>query len=137
MAKKKTNSKQPTNSSNNLVPGESKKLNKTAAIREELTASPNGSPSAIAKKLAAKGIEVTPAYVSTIKNAEKKRTGKRRSKPGRPPSRTASPLAGSNNGASSVELLKTAFDLVLQAGPDEARNLIALAERLVHRVGAL
>lgn len=113
------------------------KVTKTDAIREELKRSKNGSPSEIAKKLAARGIKVTPEYVSTIKASDKRKAlaGGPRRKPGRPAgsTRTLRYDVASDDVRQTSELLEKAFDLVLQVGADEARQLIATAERMIRR----
>lgn len=115
------------------------KITKTAAIREELRRSKDGSPSAIAKRLIARGIKVSPEYVSTIKASDKRKaqSGSPRRKPGRP----ASPArelkrasAGSSNLREASELLEKAFELVLLVGEKEAIHLVSTAARMADRL---
>ncbi|MCH5375687.1 MAG: hypothetical protein JJ992_17080 [Planctomycetes bacterium] len=74
MAKKKA-TKAATGESN---------VNKTAEIKKALAATPEKPPKEIADNLIAKGVDVTPGYVSTIKtnlkkaSETRKKTGKKR-----------------------------------------------------------
>ena len=58
MAKKKSNKKKAAPKSG---------VNKTQEIKKALAATPGKSPKEISEALTAKGIEISPAYVSTIK----------------------------------------------------------------------
>lgn len=51
------------------------KLNKTQVIEKALAASPSKGPKEISEALTAKGVDVSPAYVSTIKTNLKTKTG--------------------------------------------------------------
>ena len=115
-----------------------KKITKTAAIQRYLKRRPDAKPREIVAALAKKGIEVTPATVSTIKNQMKnkgllgaaptatktarKTTSRRGRRPGRP---KASAAAGT-----TLEMLKQAKSLAETAGGvDKAKKLLdALAE---------
>ena len=119
----------------------SKQITKTDAIREELKASKTGSPSEIAKKLVARGIKVTPEYVSTIKASDKRKalSGKPRRGPGRPAG------SGMKNGSGATapgdlketsELMLKAVELVVKAGPAEAKQLINVAQQMVEQMGS-
>jgi hypothetical protein len=66
MAKKKTTIKKK------VTP--KKSINKTQVIEKALAASPGKGPTQISKELTAKGIEVSSAYVSTIKTNLKAKT---------------------------------------------------------------
>ena len=66
MAKKKTTTKKK------VTP--KKSINKTQVIEKALAASPDKGPTQISKELTAKGIEVSSAYVSTIKTNLKAKT---------------------------------------------------------------
>ena len=59
MAKKKVTTKKKT--------APKAKLNKTQVIEKALAASPDKKPKEISEALTAKGVDVSPAYVSTIK----------------------------------------------------------------------
>lgn len=112
------------------------KISKTDAIREALKTTPGGSPSMVAKQLVAKGIKVTPAYVSTIKAADKRRelSGRPRRKPGRPAGSGATNGSYSTAGSVKEDLMLKAIDLVVASGAREAHQMINLAEQLVSRV---
>ncbi len=110
-------------------------MSKTEAIRAELKKAKNGSPSEVAKKLNARGIKVSAQYVSSIKAADKRRAlaGGIKRKPGRP--------AGSGKTANVLPELKEAnalllqaVELVLKAGPQQARELVTMAEQMLVRV---
>lgn|GEM_PF-2623740 len=137
MAKKKTAKAAPKTKT---------KLSKTDAIRAELKASKNGSPSEIADKLNKQGIKVTAQYVSTIKANDKRRSesGAPKRKPGRPAGSTnkkstakASVAANSmpiDDLKQASELMLQAVELVLKAGAKEARQLINMAEGMVEKI---
>ncbi len=117
-----------------------KKITKTAAIQRYLKRRPDAKPREIVAALAKKGIEVTPATVSTIKNqmknkgllgsttatattkAARKTTSRRGRRPGRPKA-----SAAAND---TLEMLKQAKSLAETAGGvDKAKKLLdALAE---------
>ena len=136
MAKKKAGSSKSTNSKSSQ--------SKTDAIRAELRTTKNGSPSLVAKKLNARGIKVTPQYVSTIKAADKRKaeSGIPNRKPGRPVGsgiKQQAKLAASGNGApedlkEASDLMLKAVELVLKAGAKEARQLVNVAESMVERI---
>jgi arginine repressor len=111
-----------------------KPISKTAAIREELKKSDNGSPTEIAKALNKQGVQVTAAYVSTIKASDKRKVGAPKRKPG-PPVRNASASTPVEDLKEASELLLKAVDLVLKAGGKEARQLVGMATQLIDRVG--
>jgi hypothetical protein len=63
-------------------------INLSEEIRKYVEANPNDKPKAISAGLAAKGVKVTPVYVSTILSNERRKSGKRKRrgrKPGRKP----------------------------------------------------
>jgi len=115
-----------------------KSMSKTEAIRAELKKAKNGSPSEVAKKLNARGIKVSAQYVSSIKAADKRRAlaGGAQRKPGRPAgSGKAVALAVPQTELKEANaLLLQAVDLVLKAGPEQARELLAMAEQMLVRV---
>ena len=121
-----------------------KNQTKTDAIREALRAVKDGSPSEVAKVLNSKGIKVSAQYVSTIKAADKRRasSGAPRRKPGRPAGSgktTANRIAAVShrNGDDlqhASDMMLHAVELVLKAGPSEARRLVSMAERMVDRI---
>ena len=108
-------------------------LSKTDAIRVELEQDAAASPKAVAALLTKRGIKVSPAYVSTIKSADKKRNGKPSKKPGRPSKAALQMNNGTSNGGAD-KLMEAAFDLVLKAGENDAQKYVQLASRLLHRV---
>ena len=111
-------------------------MSKTDAIRKALKETKTGSPTEVAAMLNKRGIKVTAAYVSTIKAADKRRAqlGVAARKPGRPPSATVVRPADSGDLAQASALMMDAVDLVLKAGPKEARQLVDAAEKMVNRI---
>ena len=116
-----------------------KQINKSQAVRDALAESETGSPREIVTTLAEQGIEVSAAFVSNIKSQEKKRrlasadanidiasllTGVS----------GASTPVGSKELESASRLIMQAVDLVVHAGPNQARELIAVAEKLVQTI---
>ena len=99
----------------------SRKVNKSAEIRKLLKEM--DSPTAIARELRKQGIRVSPGYVSSLKSKQQQSPLGRR-KPGRPAKSSA------NNDAA----LEIAFDLVLSVGPNQANQLIDVAERLLRKI---
>ena len=112
-----------------------KKVTKTAAIQRYLKRHPDAKPREIVAALTKKGIEVTPATVSTIKSqmknkgllggaaaSAKPKAGRRGRRPGRPKSGAAA--------GATLEMLKQAKSLAETAGGvDKAKKLLdALAE---------
>ncbi len=115
-----------------------KKVTKTAAIQRYLKRKPDAKPREIVAALAKKGIQVTPATVSTIKNQMKNKgllpaaggtakpkrataSARRGRKPGRPRQAEAN---------TTLDMLKQAKSLAESAGGvDKAKKLLdALAE---------
>jgi hypothetical protein len=58
---------------------------KSQAIRDYVAANPDQGPKAVAEALNAAGVNVTAAFVSTVKSTDKRKTGKKRGRPGRKP----------------------------------------------------
>lgn len=125
--------------------GSKNKISKTDAIRAELKASKNGSPSEIADKLVKQGVNVTAQYVSTIKANDKRRneSGAPKRKPGRPAgstnkkTRASAPVNAAmpmDDLKQASELMLQAIELVLKAGAKEARQLINMAEGVVDKI---
>jgi len=58
-------------------------VNKSQAIRDYVSSNPGAKPKEIAVALAAQGVDVTPAFVSTLKSNAKRNAGKvgRRGRP--------------------------------------------------------
>ena len=109
-------------------------ISKSAAIRKALKKSKNGSPTEIANVLNKQGVQVTAAYVSTIKASDKRKVGAPKRKPGRP-ARNAAASTPVEDLKEASELMLKAVDLVLKAGGKEARQLVGMATQLVDRVG--
>ena len=108
---------------------------KTSAIRAELKKT--SSPKEVAKRLNARGIKVSAQYVSTIKSSDKKRasSGIMRAKPGRPP-KSAYTNGRGGELQQAGDLMIQAIDLVVKAGPNQARELVNMAERILQRTGS-
>jgi hypothetical protein len=85
------------------------KTNKSALIREAMTAAPDKSATEIAKEL-----KVTPALVYNVKANMKKKAGKPKGKPGRKPSKK--PSANGATPHASHSALDTALDFVTKVG---------------------
>ncbi|HWB01305.1 MAG TPA: hypothetical protein VG713_22600 [Pirellulales bacterium] len=101
------------------------KVNKSEEIRQAMKANPSAGPTEIATKLGEKGIKVTPAMVSTVKNKAKTSKGNRGpkgKKRGRPAGSTIR-----TNGYSEVE--STIVFVKGVGGLDKAKQLIALMEK--------
>ena len=114
-------------------------VNKSQAVRDALAQSKSGSPREIVATLAENGIEVSAAFVSNIKSQEKKR----RTASNKRDLDIATLLSGVSSASTTVgskelevasRLIVLAVDLVVQAGPNQARELIAVAEKLVQTI---
>lgn len=124
MARKKTASKED--------------VNKSAEIRNYLAGNPDAKPSQVVAALKTHGINVTPAYVSSIKSVDKSDGKTPRKK------RAGQKRAGHKRGAKDTspvqdvmragELLFQAVDLVMKAGYKEAKTLVDVAGRMVNRI---
>jgi hypothetical protein len=114
--------------------------NKSQAIREYYEAHPDAKPKAVVEALAAKGVVVTPAFVSTIKSTSinkgpKPAKGKRGPKPGAsvkaPKVAAAKPAAAKSTGGVSIDTLIKAKSLVKELGGIEsAMSALAALKRL-------
>lgn len=115
--------------------------NKSQAIREYYEAHPDAKPKAVVEALAAKGVVVTPAFVSTIKStsinkgAKPAAKGKRGPKPGAsvkaPKVAAAKPAAAKSTGGVSIDTLIKAKSLVKELGGIEnALSALAALKRL-------
>src|SRR5271168_1905183 len=85
------------------------KINKSAAIREALAASPDKSVAEIAKQ-----VGVTPALVYNVKANLKKKAGRPKGKPGRKPGWKAS--ANGHAPVAAHAALDSAFEFVTKVG---------------------
>lgn len=105
---------------------EKTKQNKTAAIVEEYAKNPSAKPAEIAEILNKRGIDVTPAYVSTIKSIRKRN--------GEPigAATAAAPFKKRGSGADiSLEELKVAKSLADQLGGiDHATKVLEALRKL-------
>ena len=118
--------------------------NKSAAIREYLDSNPAAKPREIVDALKAQGVEVTPAFVSTIKSKSGSGSGpkKRRGRPARAAAatpartrRTTSRPAGRRAAASSdsvsVDSLIRAKKLAEElGGVEKARAALSALEKI-------
>ena len=102
--------------------------NKSQAIRDYYNANPAAKPKEVASELKKKGIQVTPAFVSTIRSTSKKKNGKI-GRPGRPVGSTSKRSA---NGEVSYESLLQAKKIVDQMGGlSEAKSALSALENLI------
>lgn len=119
--------------------------NKSQAIREYYTANPDAKPKAVVEALAAQGIEVSPAFVSTIKSTTfgKSIKGGRRVSKRVPKSVSASAVgaaapaaaktsrSASTSGEITIDSLVKAKGLVRDLGGiDNAINALTALKRL-------
>jgi hypothetical protein len=108
-----------------------REVNKTAAIKEYLAQHVNAAPAEVSEELKKKGIDASPAYVSTIKSSMKSK-GKAKSKAGgRKAAKGTSPVQDMKHAG---ELVFHAIDLVMKAGIKEATALVEMAGKMVDRV---
>ena len=107
-------------------------VNKSAEIRAYLKDQPKAKPADVAAALNGRGIDVTAAYVSSIKTSSKKR---RKSKTKR---RTTAQAGKDTSPVQDVmsagELMYQAVDLVMKAGVKEAKSLIEVAGKMVNKI---
>lgn len=108
-------------------------VNKTAEINKYLAESPNASPKEVAEALSARGIEISAAYVSTIKSNAKRKTksaggaGGGRGRRGRRPAAAAGAPVGGSLIDTLIKAKKLAEEL---GGVDEARRILDALARL-------
>lgn len=122
MAKKKAAKKQETSKSVGV--------NKSAAIRDYKTANPDAGPKAIVEALAAQGITVSAAQVSTTLSMAKKKMGVAPGKRGRKP-RAVSSSNGNSLGKGIAAQLNAAVALIDACGSvDAAKEVLAAVGRL-------
>ncbi len=122
--------------------------NKSQAIREYYAANPKAKPMEVSEALKSQGVNVTPAFVSTIRSTSKKKkvgkpgrpagSTKRGPKPaaatvskkrGRPAGRTASPAASTNVSIDSLIKVKNMVESV--GSIEEARAALSALEKLM------
>lgn len=109
-------------------------VNKSEEIRNYLAGNPDAKPAQVVAALKTQGINVTPAYVSSIKSADKsngKTPRKKRAGQKRGAKDTTSPV---QDVMRAGELLFQAVDLVMKAGYKEAKTLVDVAGRMVNRI---
>lgn len=114
--------------------------NKSQAIRDYYAANPDAKPKAVVEALAAKGVVVTPAFVSTIKSTSinkspKTAKAKRGPKPGASVKAAkvaaAKPAAVKATSGVSIDSLIKAKSLVKELGGiDSAMSALAALKRL-------
>jgi hypothetical protein len=109
-----------------------KKQTKSGAIRAYMTAHPAAGPTDVSKALKAKGIAVSPAHVSNVRQADKK--GKGRRKRGRAWRRTATNAAGREM-VNLVQLVEARRFAESVGGVDQAVTLLKAIGRLLAWTG--
>jgi hypothetical protein len=117
---------------------------KSQSIRDYYEANPSAKPAQVAEALQARGIDVSAAFVSTIRSTSKKK--KKGAKRGRPPGSTSSTKSamatkkrGRPPGAASAAASHVSIDSLLKAKQmvesvgsiDEARAALAALEKLL------
>lgn len=107
--------------------------NKSAAIREYVDANPSAKPKEIVDALAAQGLVVSPAFVSTIKSKYGSGDAPAAKKTGRP--KTARKAAGRKPGKRAVTGRPAAAS-VSKSSDDTYENLI-LAKKLADQMGGV
>lgn len=125
MAKKKAAKKQEAS--------ESGGVNKSAAIRDYKTANPDAGPKAIVEALAAQGITVSAAQVSTTLSMAKKKMGVTPGKRGRKPSAASS--SSGNSGGKGIGTQRPLLRDVQHAAAERLVRECASGEVLARRVG--
>ncbi|MEM1226837.1 MAG: hypothetical protein AAGJ40_14150 [Planctomycetota bacterium] len=119
--------------------------NKSKSIRDFHASNPSVKPKEMSALLAKKGVDVTPAFISTILSTDKRKggtTGKR----GRPSKKTARaaapatksvrrgrpPAAAKSNGEISLDSLIEVKKIVdKMGGVDDAKNALLALEKLI------
>ncbi len=100
-------------------------VNKSQAIRDYITANPKSKPKEIVEALTAQGVEVSPAFVSTLKSNDKRKGGKGPGRRGRP---AGSKSGGSVLGVESLVQAKSFADKV--GGIENAREILSALSKL-------
>ena len=88
-------------------------VNKTQAVKEAMKKSPKLGPKDLAEKLKAEGIEVSPAYVSTIKSGIRRKAKRR--VPGSAKGTNGRPRSGKGDFV-AVDALSHAKEFIEKAG---------------------
>lgn len=113
--------------------------NKSAAIRDYVNANPDAMPKQIVDAMKAQGIDVSTAFVSTIKSktvgsGAKKKGRKKAGRPKGAPRAAAAPATRSSNGQSKVsvdQLLKAKKLAGELGGVAQARAALEALEKIV------
>ncbi|MEN1677945.1 MAG: hypothetical protein AAGJ46_00020 [Planctomycetota bacterium] len=106
------------------------KVNKSQAIRDYDKANPGQGPTAIAKALSAKGIDVSPPQVSNVLSAAGKKKTKKR-KPGPKPGPKPGRKAAAATGKVSVDSLVDAKNFAEKVGGvDAAKELLTTLKKI-------
>ena len=108
-----------------------RKVNKSEAIRDYIAKHPSAGPTEVSTALKKKGIAVTPAYVSGVKNSQKSNASKKRRAPSRKKRKDTSPV---EDVVQAGQLLYQAVDLVMRAGAKEAKAMVEMAGKMVERM---
>lgn len=113
-------------------------VNKSAAIRDYYDANPSAKPKEVVGAMKAKGVIVTPAFVSTIRaNSKKKASVRKPGRPsksktavraGRPPGRRA---AASNDDVSVATLLRVKKTVEEIGSVAEVRSALDTLQKLL------
>ena len=102
-------------------------VNKTQEIKKALAATPDKSPKEISEALTAKGIEISPAYVSTIKTNLKAKMGAPKKKATKKRAPKVAPATDI-----SFEQLKKAKEMAQQlGGAEKAKEALAALAQLM------
>jgi len=101
-------------------------VNKSQAIRDYIAANPKSKPKEIVEALKGQGVEVTPAFVSTLRSNDKRKSGAPRGRRGRRP---AEAVNGSGLGIESLVQAKKLVDKM--GGVGEARRALEALARIL------
>jgi len=116
-------------------------VSKSGAIRDYYAANPKAKPMEVSAKLAEQGIEVTPAFVSTVRSTDKRKSksGRKASKKrsvkrsARVASKATTPRStkGASGEVSLDSLLKVKRIVEEMGGVDDAKNALTALEKLM------
>jgi arginine repressor len=107
-------------------------VNKSAEIRTYLQENPKAKPAETVAALKQRGIDVTAAYVSSIKTSSKKRKKSKAKR--RAAAQASKDTTPAQDVMSAGELMYQAVDLVMKAGFKEAKSLIEVAGKMVNKI---
>lgn len=91
-------------------------VSKTQMIKDAMAKHPDLGPKELAERLSAEGMEISPAYVSTIKSSLKRKSKKRSGSKTNGSNNGSRPQQGGSGDLISVPALVKAQELVKQAG---------------------